>query len=74
MKKRGINDKTLVTEYRARKKRKEGKTGGRSTASHTFLVHGTLNDAATKSNGFVTKELKHKKRQVCFTVRFDLIN
>jgi hypothetical protein len=75
MKKRGmINDETLVTEYRARKKRKEGKTGGRSTASHTFLVHGTLNDAATKSNGFVTKELKHKKRQVCFTVRFDLIN
>ena len=74
MKKRGINDETLVNEYRARKKRKEGKMGGRSTACHTFLVHGTLKDAAAKSKGFVTKEIKHKKRQVCFNVRFDLIN
>jgi len=68
------SEQELVALHKERKRRRLGPKIGRCSASHKKLVFDSLSEAAAKSNGFLTRTLKTKKRVVCYITNYENIS
>lgn len=64
----------LVALHKERKRKLLGTKNGRCSASHRKLVFDSLSEAAKKSNGFLTRTNKTKKRRLCYVTNYDNIS